>query len=117
MTRILAAATLVLFSAGASAFNWPWSDTPVERLAYCKGFVVGGLASNQSADTDRTDLWLAWSYLIRSGAVDHSSDIAGYDSGRAQFPEGLDAVSVAQLIEDAKGECGLDRRGRQVTGW
>ena len=117
MIRTIAMATLMLISGSVSAFNWPWSDTPEDRLAYCKGFVVGGLASNQSTEVQRTDLWLAWSYLIRSGAVDHSADVAGYEAGRAQFPEGLDAASVSALIGDAEGECGLNRSGRQVTGW
>ena len=117
MIRIFAVAALMLVSGSVSAFNWPWSDTPEERLAYCKGFVTGGLASNQAAEVQRTQLWLAWSYLIRSGAVDHSADIAGYDAGRGQFPAGLDAASVTALLDDASGECGLGRRGRQVTGW
>ena len=117
MIRNFAVAALMLVSSGVSALNWPWSDTPEERLAYCKGFVTGGLASNQAAEVQRTQLWLAWSYLIRSGAVDHSADIAGYDAGRARFPEELDAASVSAMLDDAIGECGLGRKGRQVTGW
>lgn len=117
MKRILATAGLLLCSTGAAAWDWPWNDAPPERLAYCKGFVVGGLASYQSVDTYRTDLWLAWNYLIRAGAVDHSGAVAEYEAGRAQLDASMDAAAVRAVLDDASGECGLGRSGWQVTGW
>ena len=119
MIRTIAVAALMLISGSVSALNWPWTDTdiPEEQMAYCKGFVVGGLASYESAQVQRTDLWLAWSYLIRSGGVDHIAGTEDYGTGRDQFPVGLDAPSVTALLDDKSGECGLGRKGHQVTGW
>ncbi len=117
MIRILLAASLLVGSVHAAAFNWPWSDTPPEELAYCKGFVIGGLSSDKPADVYRTELWLAWNYLVRAGAVDHSDDVAGFKNGRGRIDESMDAAAVRTVLDDADGECGLGRSGRQVTGW
>jgi len=81
------------------------------------GFLVGGLASNQVGGMSRTDLWLAWSYLIRSGALDHSSAVNEYKSGQEQFQNAPDAVAAESILQAAQDDCGLDRTGHQVTGW
>jgi len=117
MIRIVLALSLMVASVGAAAVDWPWSAAAPERLAWCKGFVVGGLHSQQAADVQRTELWLAWNYLIRSGAVDHGADTEDYAAGRARITEDMDGAAVQSALDEADGECGLGRSGRQVTGW
>jgi hypothetical protein len=119
MSRYLLALSLfiasITLSVGATAANWPWEESPVD-LEYCTGLVVGGLDSRDLGGASRTDLWLAWSYLVRSGAVhiDHATDFA---TGREQFSNSLDNATVQANLDEADGSCGLGRSGRQVTGW
>ena len=118
MKRTLLALVLSAFCSSVSAANWPWQDASVEAPSdYCVGLLVGGLASNQVAGMSRTDLWLAWSYVIRSGALDHSSGIKEYRSGQNQFQNAPDASATETILQEAQGECGLGRTGHQVTGW
>jgi hypothetical protein len=118
MTRILLALTLSLTAATASATTWPWQDpAPKEPPEYCKGLVIGGLASKQVSGTSRTDLWLAWNYVIRSGALDQTVAASEYQQGRAQFEQVADAAAAAAVLEKSDGDCGLGRTGHQITGW
>lgn len=117
MNKLLIAFILSFTTAGASALTWPWEETaPVQPPQFCEGFVVGGLASNQVSGRSRTDLWLAWSYIVRSGALDHNV-AAEYQAGREQFQNAADAAAAASLVQNADGECGLGRSGLQITGW
>ena len=117
MIKMLLVITLATAAAGASAADWPWQDEPEERPDYCKGFVVGGLASSQVAGPSRTDLWLAWNYLIRSTSLNKSATTAEYQARRELFTSDMEnAVALAQ-VSDADGSCGLGRKGHQVTGW
>jgi hypothetical protein len=120
MTRILLALTLTLTAASAGATTWPWQDPPpVEPPEYCKGFVLGGLASHELSGKSRTDLWLAWNYVIRSGALDQTVAANEYQQGRAQFQEVADAAAAKAVLQQADGDgaCGLGRSGHEVTGW
>ena len=117
MIRFTLAFVLAVTAISAGATNWPWQDAPEERLDYCKGFVVGGLASTQPAGNQRTDLWLAWNYLVRSAGVDDVTGTSEYESGREQFSGNLDAGAVQSLLEQNDGSCGLGRSGHQITGW
>lgn len=117
MTRFALVFVLAVAATSASAANWPWQEAPEERLDYCKGFVVGGLASTQVAGNQRTDLWLAWNYIIRSAGVDDADATGDYQEGRAQFASSVDATAARTMIEQADGSCGLGRSGHQVTGW
>ena len=118
MKRTLLSLVLSATCASVSAANWPWQDTSAETPSdYCTGFLVGGLASTQVSGMSRTDLWLAWSYVIRSGALDQSTGINEYKSGQAQFQNAPNAAAAESILKDAKGECGLGRSGHQVTGW
>jgi len=117
MTRLAIVFILAVAATGASATNWPWQEVPEERLDYCKGFLVGGLASTQVAGNHRTDLWLAWNYIIRSTGVDHVAGTSEYQAGREQFAGSLDASAVQSMMDQADGSCGLGRSGHQVTGW
>lgn len=118
MIKTLSALMLALATASASAVNCPWQDATVnEPLEYCKGFVVGGLASKQVAGMSRTDLWLAWSYVIRSGGLDHSAAENEYQAGREQFQSTPEAATAESILQKAEGDCGLGRTGLQITGW
>lgn len=123
MTRLLRsthfALTLVLAcgaAGNASAANWPWEEAPGDDLEYCTGLVVGGLASYTVAEADRTELWLAWRYLVRSGAV-HVDPGEAFQEGRAKFATSLDAAAIQANLDEADGNCGMGRSGRQITGW
>ena len=118
MKRTLLALILSLTTASVGAANWPWQDAPAEAPSdYCMGFVVGGLYSNQVSGMSRADLWLAWSYLIRSGALDHSAAVNEYKSGQEQFQNAPDAAAAESILLEAQDNCGLDRTGHQITGW
>jgi hypothetical protein len=118
MIKTLLTLMLALTSLNASAVDWPWQDTTVnEPLEYCKGFVVGGLASKQVAGMSRTELWLAWSYVIRSGGLDHRAAEKEYQAGQEQFQNTPDAASAESILQKEAGDCGLGRTGLQITGW
>ena len=118
MTKILLALTLILTAATASAMNWPWEDpAPKEPLDYCKGFVVGGLASKQVSGMFRTDLWLAWSYAIRSGPVGQAVASSEFQTGLAKFQNVPDDSAATTIVQEADGDCGLGRSGLEITGW
>ena len=118
MTKILLALTLAFTVATASATNWPWeAPTPEEPLDYCKGFVVGGLASKQVSGMSRTDLWLAWSYAIRSGPVGQAVATSEFQTGLAKFQNVPDSTAAMQIVQEADGGCGMGRSGLQITGW
>jgi hypothetical protein len=120
MTRTLLALTftLALASASAGAATWPWQE-PVsqEPPEYCKGLVISGLASKQVSGTSRTELWLAWNYVIRSGALDQTVAASEYQQGRAQFDQVADAAAAEAVLQQSDGDCGLGRSGHQITGW
>ncbi|MEZ5503423.1 MAG: hypothetical protein R3E50_12525 [Halioglobus sp.] len=118
MTRLLLACILSLSAAGAFAVDWPWQDAPLAKPPeYCKGLVVGGLLSKQVSGMSRTDLWLAWSYVIRSGALGHKDAVDDYRAGLQQFESAPDAAAAQSILQQADGECGLGRTGLQITGW
>lgn len=118
MTRTFLAVTLTVISATASATNWPWQDsTVVEPPGYCKGFVLSGLESRLVGGMSRADLWLAWSYLIRSGAIEPRARGKEYQAGLEQFQSVADTAAAESILQNARGECGLGRSGHQITGW
>jgi hypothetical protein len=118
MTRALMSFILVLAATSAGATTWPW-QAPADGQApeYCKGLVVGGLGSHQVSGMSRTDLWLAWNYVIRSGALDQTAAASEFQAGLAQFQNAPDAASAASILQQADGSCGLGRTGHQITGW
>jgi|GEM_PF-695351 len=112
---ILALATA---SASANALDWPWQAPAVGQAPeYCKGFVVGGLGSRQVSGMSRTDLWLAWSYVIRSGALAQTAAANEFQAGLEQFQNTPDAATAESILQQADGDCGLGRTGHQITGW
>jgi hypothetical protein len=118
MTRALFTLILALAAARASALDWPWQDPAVgQSPEYCKGFVVGGLGSKQLSGMSRTDLWLAWSYVIRSGALAQTAAANEFQAGLEQFQNAPDATTAASILQQADGDCGLGRTGYQITGW
>ncbi len=118
MNKILIALILGFTTAGASAMTWPWEETaPTLPSEYCKGLVVGGLASNEVSGMSRTDLWLAWNYVIRSGAMEQNVAADEYQAGRGKFQNVTDTAAGASIVQDADGNCGLGRSGLQITGW
>ena len=111
---------VLLLATGASTVNatsWPWQDAPEQPLDYCTGLVVGGLDSDQTAGVYRTDLWLAWGYLIRSGALEYGTVSDDFKTGRDQFSNSFDAAAQQANLDNAKATCGLGRSGLEVTGW
>jgi hypothetical protein len=118
MTRALITLILLLASAAASAVEWPWQDPAVGKSPeYCKGFVVGGLGSKQVAGMSRTDLWLAWSYVIRSGGLTQRTAQNEFQAGLEHFQTVADAAAAESILQQAHGNCGLGRTGLQITGW
>lgn len=113
---------LVLFFAttasGAYASGWPWQDSAEENLNYCTGLIFGGLSSDRVEGVSRTDLWLAWGYMIRDqGALNHDGSTSDFDTGRDQFSDTLDATAQLANLDNADGSCGLGRSGHQIAGW
>jgi hypothetical protein len=118
MNKALTTLILALAAASASATEWPWQDPAAGKAPeYCKGFVVGGLESKQVAGMSRTDLWLAWSYVIRSGALEQTAAANEFQAGREQFQTVADAAAAESILQQADGDCGLGRTGHQITGW
>ncbi|MCB1704479.1 MAG: hypothetical protein KDI17_06435 [Halioglobus sp.] len=118
MSRIVLAFILTFTAAGAGAVNWPWQDpAPEEPLPYCKGFVVGGLASKAASGNTRTDLWLAWNYVIHAAPLEESVSSEEFQAGRQQFQQVADATAAAELVQNTDGNCGLGRSGHEITGW
>jgi hypothetical protein len=118
MTKTIFALILALTAASAGATTWPWQDSaPQEPLDYCKGFVVGGLASKQVSGMSRTDLWLAWSYAIRSGPVGQAVASSEFQTGLQQFQDVPDTTAAMTIVQEADGDCGLGRSGHEITGW
>jgi hypothetical protein len=106
-------------SISANALDLPW-DEPVsgKTTQYCTGFVVGGLASKQVSGVSRTQLWLAWNYVIRAGALGLKGELPEeFQSGRAQFQSVADNRAAENVMQHADGDCGLGRSGHQITGW
>ena len=118
MTRKFLPLILAFTAASVSAIDLPWqSSTISETPEYCKGFVSGGLASQEVAGASRIDLWLAWNYVIRSGALSYNAAKDEYQSGRDQFQNTQDTAAAQLVVQQAGGECGLGRTGHQITGW
>ena len=117
MIRILFALMLTAGTASAQASGWPWQNQADEPLAYCQGFVVGGLSSRHMEGVARTDLWLARNYIIRSGPVDPGAAAEEFNAGRGKFDPAIDSATQLAALDDANGTCGLGRSGHQVTGW
>ena len=118
MNRALITLILLLASAAASAVEWPWQDPAVGKPPeYCKGLVVGGLGSRQVEGMSRTDLWLAWSYVIRSGGLHQRAATSEFQAGFEQFQTVADAAAAESILQQAHGNCGLGRTGLQITGW
>jgi hypothetical protein len=117
MNKLLAALLLSLACAGANAAS-PQQDSALgESWDFCMGLVVGGLASNKVGGMSRSALWQAWSYLIRSGALDQISPTADYKAGLSRFQSAADTTAAEAVLQDATGECGIGRSGHQITGW
>jgi len=118
MTRALIIFILSLAAASAGAVEWPWQDPGVGKSPeYCKGFVVGGLGSKKVEGTSRTNLWQAWSYVIRSGGLYQRAATNEFQAGLAQFQSVADAAAAESILQQAHGNCGLGRTGLQITGW
>ena len=118
MTRALITLILLLASAAASAVEWPWQEPAVGKSPeYCKGFVVGGLGSKQVEGMSRTELWQAWSYVIRSGGLYQRVATNEFQAGLEQFQSVADAAAAESILQQAHGNCGLGRTGHQITGW
>lgn len=118
MTKFVLPLMLALATAHAVAMDLPWQvEALPEKPVYCKGFVVGGLDSKVVSGTSRTDLWLAWNYLNRTGALEQSASAGDYQAGREAFRNASDAAAADAIVQDANGNCGLGRTGHQITGW
>jgi hypothetical protein len=118
MKRTLFAWMFAFTATGANAIDMPWQESAVsETPEYCKGFVIGGLASKQVAGTSRTDLWLAWNHVIRHGALNHDAAKDEYQAGWEQFQNIPNSTDAQSVVQNADGECGLGRTGLQITGW
>jgi hypothetical protein len=113
------AVILSLAAVSASALDLPWEQPADGKTPqYCTGFVVGGLASKQVSGMSRTDLWLAWNYVIRGGAIAHKGELPeDFQAGRAQFQTVADNTAAQTVLQQADGNCGLGRSGHQITGW
>ncbi|MDG2273227.1 MAG: hypothetical protein P8L39_13065 [Halioglobus sp.] len=108
--------TCAVNSAGATdiaSLNSATAETP----AYCKGLVIGGLASREVTSAERTKLWLAWNYVIRSGALHNDATRGEYQAGWGQFQAAADTAAAQSVAENADRKCGLRRSGYQITGW
>ena len=66
---------------------------------------------------DRTQLWLAWNYLVRDGAVGEAGRSQDYPAGANRFASVADAGAAHDLVTSEYGDCGLGRTGYAVTGW
>ncbi|MEM9256889.1 MAG: hypothetical protein AAGA91_15690 [Pseudomonadota bacterium] len=110
---------LLLAMAGAQTMAWecPWADNTEQRPEYCRGFVLGGLDSQKVVGSDRTELWLAYNYQVRTQGVLYSDTEQEYWAGRNQFPADLSPDAARALVTETEGQCGLGRSGHQVTGW
>jgi hypothetical protein len=117
MKRIFLVLFLATTASSANASGWPWQDAPEQPLDYCAGLVVGGLDSDRTEGVSRTELWLAWGYLIRSGALKQGTTTDGFKTGRERFSSTLDAATQQTNLDNADGSCGLGRSGHQIAGW
>jgi hypothetical protein len=109
MFRFLLAPILALTACSASAANWPWQDPPEERLDYCKGFVISGLASSDMESRSRVNLWLAWNYIIRTTEDGAGATGPDFQLGRDQFKTLADADNITAILEEADSTCAFGR--------
>ena len=118
MKKFVYTTLLALAFSNTATAALPWQDqVQGQSPEYCMGLVVGGLASNKVGGMSRSELWQAWSYLIRGGALDHVTGSNEYKSGLAQFQNAANADAAESVLQDAMGDCGLGRSGYQITGW
>lgn len=118
MNRLVLAAILALTCNSAIAVGLPWQESTLgQSPEYCMGLVVGGLSSKKVGGMDRSELWQAWSYLIRGGALEHVTASSEYNSGLALFHDAADTDAANAILEEAMGDCGLGRSSLQITGW
>jgi len=118
MKRFVLPSLLALACMRATALDLPWqAPAGAEQPQFCRGFVVGGLDSKLVGGGSRTELWLAWNYLIRSGAPEPGAASGDYQAGREAFRNAADAAAADAILQNAAGTCGLGRSGHQVTGW
>ena len=118
MKKLFTVLILSVVCSSAHAINWPGQDPAnVESLDYCMGLVVGGLGSSNVSGMSRSELWQAWSFLIRSGALTQMTPSDEYRAGIALFQDAADTTAAESVLEDAMGDCGLGRSGYQITGW
>lgn len=118
MNKFALSVILTLAAMHTTAMDLPWqASAPVAQPQYCKGFVVSGLDSKLVGGMSRTDLWLAWNYLIRSAASEQSAAAGDYQAGRNAFGNAADTAAADAVLRDANGNCGLGRTGHEITGW
>ena len=117
MIRTLMIFLLLTGASSTALAGWFGNDAPEDSLEYCTGLVLGGLESRQTAGPSRTALWLAWSYVIRSGALAQDTGSEAVNEGRAKFSDELDVATIQANLDQADGTCGLGRSNRQITGW
>ena len=118
MIRKFLTLIFTLTAASASAIDLPWQHAALnETPQYCEGFVTGGLASREVGGASRTDVWLAWNYVIRSGTLKFNAVGDEYQAGGDQFQNTSGTATAQSVVQQADGECGLGRTGHQITGW
>lgn len=118
MKKLLSALILCAACSNANAAGWPWTYTDSSPADYCLGFIAGGLSSYDISGMSRTELWQAWSYLIRSGAMNPAEiEDDNFNAGKAKFDDAPNAAAAVAVLNDQQGDCGLGRSRHQITGW
>jgi hypothetical protein len=107
MRRLLLALFLVGISAPTLAWQWPWQDTPEQRVEYCMGFLMRSLGDFPVEGLSRVQLWLAWNEVMKEVPVGHDSQHPEFQAGKAFFNDMLAAGNTQAILDQADGACAM----------
>jgi hypothetical protein len=109
MSPRLLVLSIALLCLPAQAIDWPWQEEGEVRYDFCRGFTVASLNQSELGELSRTNLWLAWNYIVRQGPASLSLDAPDYISGMDQFTALVGSGDMQAIETIADGDCALGR--------
>ena len=93
----------------AQAIDWPWQEQGEVRYDFCRGFTVASLNQSELGELSRTNLWLAWNYIVRQGPDALSLEAPDYLAGLEQLSSLVSSGDMQGIETIADGDCALGR--------
>lgn len=98
---------LAVIALPVQAFEWPWQQPADTNYSYCKGFVIAGLGEFPVEKLSRTQLWLSWNAINRTGTSGDNLNQADFQAGKDNFANLLSAGDLDNLRQIANRDCDL----------